>query len=432
MKNKNLFQLSALILIFSLLACKIPIDFKLKATENPLPPSEAEPSDEPTEPISKDETPVEGTEETSVPETVPPTTESATVFLSDFLPLAPIPASKIIYKLAMFTPTRGWAVTQDQNFLLVSEDGGETWLDATPSELGALPGDFTTHGIRPFFLDENIAWFTPYADGDSQIFHTIDGGITWEHIDVPFENVTYTFIDQEIGYALVSLDAGAGSFYVAIYRTLNSGSSWTMIFTHEPGTSKSLRESGIKNGITFLDVNNGWIGGAIPMDDYFYLFYTQDGGVTWTEETDISLPELFEGSMLDVGQPQFMNGKIVLLPVTAFTPANTSFLLLYRSANAGKSWQYQGSVLDGKSFSFYSENEGWIASHATLYHTLDGGKTLNALLLSGIPEDEIFIQIDFIDSLHGWALTTPDEMNMAPTHLYRTNDGGLNWLLLSP
>lgn len=425
MKNKKLTHLWLLALILAVLACRTPIDLKLKPPATLLPALEEEPSEVSTGSTSEG---MPTAEETSEPELgLTPSSH-----LSELLSPAPSSASMTIYKLAMFTQARGWAVTQDQNYLLVTEDGGETWLNATPSEMSTPPGDFTTHGIRPFFLDENTAWFTPYSDGSSQIYHTINGGINWEHADVPFENVVYTFIDQEIGYGLVSLDAGAGSFYVAIYQTLNGGSSWTLVFTHEPGVSKSLRESGTKSGITFLDVNHGWIGGAIPMDDYFYLFYTEDGGVTWAEEGDISLPVDFSGSMLDVGQPQFIDAATAFLPVKAYTPANMSFVLLYRSLDSGDSWQFQGSVLDGQSVDFYSAEEGWLASKTTLYHTLDGGETLTALTPLGIPEDEVFIQVDFVDSSHGWVLTTPDEMSMSPIHLYGTADGGLNWRWLNP
>ncbi len=410
MKHKNLTFLSLLALVFSTLACQIPT-------------STTSPSETLTETLSV---------EMPEPETSTSTTQPVATFTPDSGVVLPTFPSPDIYQLTMFSETRGWAVTQDQNHLLVTEDGGETWLEATPLNLSALPAGYLTLGIRPFFLDEDTAWFSPYSDESTQIFHTIDGGVNWKYSDVPFENVTYTFIDQEVGYALVGLDAGAGSFYVAIYRTLNAGSSWDMVFTHEPGMSKSLRESGTKNNLSFVDMNHGWIGGSIPMDDYFYLFYTQDGGATWAEETDISLPVGFAGSILDVGQLKFFNTATAVLPVQAFTVDNTAFLLIYRSMDRGETWLYQGSVENGKTVSFISVDEGWSVAETTLYHTLDGGITWSALTTAGIPASEVFLQVDFVDNLHGWVLTTPDEMNMVPIHLYRTVDGGSTWVLLSP
>ncbi len=46
------------------------------------------------------------------------------------------------------------------------------------------------------------------------------------------------------------------------------------------GTMASLPGSGHKGGISFLDMNHGWIGGDIPMNDYFYFYATTDGGAT--------------------------------------------------------------------------------------------------------------------------------------------------------
>jgi photosystem II stability/assembly factor-like uncharacterized protein len=421
MKTKAIVSMCVMTLILATLACQLPGRSEPTLTVSSVPPLEETSSPPGTEPDLETET--------STPTTAPTETPTDTE-----VPPVPLPvfSSPVIFEFAMFTPTRGWAVTQDRDHLLITQDGGATWLEATPPGLDTLPSGYTTFGIQPYFLDQDTAWFTPTGDGNGALYHTQDGGSTWTSTVLPFDNARYDFLDIHTGYALVDLGAGAGSHYVALYRTLDGGASWTMVFTHEPGESKSLREGGAKNGITFRGVDHGWIGGAIPMDDYFYLFFTEDGGVTWAQETDIALPVLFAGSMLDVWQPQFIDPTSAILPVRAYVPGGGNPLLIYRSTDYGDTWAYRGSVEDGRDVDFYSLDQGWLAANLALYQTVDGGLTWTAASTTGILAGEFFLKVDFVDSLHGWALTTPDDMTWDPLKLYRTTDGGASWVLLLP
>jgi photosystem II stability/assembly factor-like uncharacterized protein len=332
----------------------------------------------------------------------------------------------------MFTQTRGWAVTRDQNQVLVTADGGGTWRDVTPPDFISPPEGSTSYWLRPFFLDESTAWLMPFAVEVGTLYHTRDGGQTWTMTSPPFENASFEFLDQNLGYALGDLGAGAGSHFVAIYRTLDGGTTWTMVFTHEPGEIKSLPNGGSKNGITFRGVDHGWIGGAIPMDDYFYLHYTDDGGATWAQETDIALPEEFSGSMLDVWQPVFLGASSAFLPVRAYPPGGGIYLLIFRSDDYDETWTYRGFVAGGEAVDFISVDEGWLAAGEDLFQTLDGSVTWSAVSATGIAVDEIFLKVDFVDQQNGWVLTTPDSSTWEPVKLYRTVDGGESWSLLLP
>jgi photosystem II stability/assembly factor-like uncharacterized protein len=331
----------------------------------------------------------------------------------------------------MFTPTRGWAVADDINRMLVTADGGETWLDATPPGLLPLPEGFTSLGMHPFFLDEDTAWFSSNTTALGSLFHTQDGGLNWRRIAVPFDRARYYFLDQAEGFALEDLGAGAGSHYVALHHTADGGETWTQVFAHEPGEIKSLPEGGTKNGITFVDQNRGFIGGAIPMNDHFHFYFTQDGGATWSQETDISLPGEFADSFLDVLQPIFMDPATGFLPVRAMSPDDSS-LLVYRSEDAGRTWVFRGVVADGQDVDFLSVEQGWASSEASLFSTIDGGVSWVSLAPAGIPEEEIIFHLDFVDGDHGWLLTYRDDGAAPLRRLYRTMDGGVSWNLLQP
>jgi len=343
----------------------------------------------------------------------------------------PVFTDPVIYDFEMFTPMDGWALTQDNDRLLRTVDGGLTWMDATPAELHPLPPDVTSLWIEAFFLNAETAWFSPNSFG-SELYHSQDGGVNWMITTLPFERARYFFLDEDLGFALADLGAGAGSHYVALHRTDDGSETWTEVFTHAPGELKSLPESGSKNGITFLDENNGFIGGTYPMTDYFYLHTTTDGGVNWVLETDISLPDSYVGSWLEVHQPVFLTDIAGYLTVRDMAPDDNMYLLVYRSDDGGQTWTFQNAVQDGRDFDFYSLDEGWMVAGTNLFKTMDGGVTWSLTAMAGIPAGEFLLKLDFVDDQHGWVLATPDKDTWDPLKLYQTSDGSATWTQLLP
>lgn len=360
-----------------------------------------------------------------------PETPNATPWLAVPQPELSLYAGGEIFAVEMLSPSNGWAVAEDRSALLVTLDGGETWLDATPPDLNSLPEGWTSLAIDPFFLSVS-AWFTPNTTGDGILYHTQDLGGSWESYPLPFMRGSFFFINLNDGFALEGLGAGAGSHYVALHRTDDGGASWEMVFSHEPGESKSLPEGGTKNGITFLNQDRGWIGGSIPMTDYFHFYITEDGGATWSQETDITLPVTFGESFLDVYQPFFVNESTGYLPVRATTLAFENYLLVYRSDDAGETWAYQDAILNGVNLDFIDREHGWMAAETNLFRTADAGASWEPVSTSGIPGKESLIKVDFVDELHGWVLTLLEDGTTYTRHLYRTTDGGETWSLLSP
>lgn len=123
----------------------------------------------------------------------------------------PVVASLAITSIDMLDEMNGWAI--GEAYILRTEDGGVTWLNATP--LGLASVDFVTS----FFMDAATAWFIlPSADYTTgTLYQTADGGLIWVSSPVPFSGGSLQFLDAQNGWMLATLGAGAGSEAVAVF-----------------------------------------------------------------------------------------------------------------------------------------------------------------------------------------------------------------------
>lgn len=326
--------------------------------------------------------------------------------------------------IAMFDAFNGWALAEYRSALLHTNDGGSTWQDVTPLNL-VLPEGFTTIYLAPFFLDAQTAWFTTPGMESSVLLHTEDGGSNWEQIPLPFGGGELFFLDPLNGYLLSYLGAGLGSHYLALNATQDTGYTWSLRFTHEPGTSKSLPESGAKSGIVFRDPDNAWIGGNIPMEDFMYLYRSVDGGISWNQ-VELPLPPNTSRTFLETYTPVFVDPGHAFLPVRVLASGEDFRLAFYKSVDGGESWQYISEVLNGRVFNFLNGGYGWASDGWHLYYTLDGAATwVDAS--DSLPSGEYLLQVEFVNPDQGWLLTTPDPESIETTCLYETRDGGVSW-----
>lgn len=340
--------------------------------------------------------------------------------------LTPTPSPSIsgplsLSSIRMTSATTGWATGDTTNVLYGptsavyrTEDGGNHWSQSSPAG---------TIVINAFFLSEATAWFV--ADS-RQLYRTQDRGKTWRALPRVLANpYDVDFVDASHGWAIVGLGAAAGSEGVAIYRTLDGGTSWQMVsLTAGPNGQSSpgsLPFGCNKGTLGFLNPFVGWAPGDCAGGKPFF-YVTRDGGKTW-QEVNLPLPAaIASGCNCTTTAPVFTSAR------------DGSFLLtgqasvVYVTHDSGGSWSAKPvPAASAGGLDFVNANTGWVvdSDKGTVYFTSDGGSRWSPIsaiaVVTNVP------QLDFVDQTTGYALRGPGK---AP--LLKTTDGGHTWKEIQP
>ena len=356
---------------------------------------------------------------------IPAATDTATALLATNTPAVqplPVLASPSIHFLDMLDDHNGWALTDKG--VIRTMDGGTSWYDATPANLNGAP-------VAPAFLNASTAWLAAMgADPNSgSIYHTIDGGATWNSVAVPFGGGSLKFVDPMDGWELIGLSAGMSHEAVSVYRTSDGGTTWSRVFTDDPGatgSSDSLPLVGDKNGIIAVDASHAWVTGAQPSDNFFYVYKTQDGGITWTHQ-DLAMPAGYNGAMTSPSLPIFFSANEAVLPVLLF--ANNNGTDFYVSHNGGQTWSATTPVPQGGNLAVASPTDFFIwDGSAPLYVSHDAGASWSTVTPNINIKDNMD-SLQFVNATTGWALTADGNGHCM---LYKTADGGAGWTALIP
>ncbi len=331
-----------------------------------------------------------------------------------------------INALWMSDATTGWARTTTAPDLAHHRWWQElAGCDATVSLLavmGQFPPTFAS-------LGGNTAWVAvseklPDGTTASVVFRTSDGGQSWQQTTLPTGQLGVNqvqFVNAQDGWILASPGGGAaGSEGVNLFRTTDGGQTWSLVAS-APG---SLPLHGIKSGMGWISATTGWITGSIAIPNFVYLYRTQDGGVSWQQQ---SLPSPFP--IQATQPPMFFSASEGLLPVTFSTPQGPSFAI-YATHDGGATWSSSTplSMMTG-TWDFLTMQQGWVvgANGSSLNETSDGGQHWTAIAPSA--NFQHISQLDFVSAPEGWAISTPPPA--APV-LLKTMDGGQTWVQVSP
>ena len=259
--------------------------------------------------------------------------------------------------VTFFDPARGWAVDR-YGKVFITEDLGKTWKKI------AQLGNFT--GAEAIdFVSEKEGWIRGFLE----VWHTSDGGINWEE---KLSTLTTGVRGQPSGM----FPAGSGTLIVSgtagqVYLTQDAGNTWKII------TLKS--DAGLKY-VWFTDRQNGWVVGYVGgSESRSVLFSTHDGGSSW-QEIAIRDSEVFPQSMCFVDNEAWIAGNRRLKPVT---PGVSTEPVLVHSTDGGQHWnlvQIDSSDAFFNAVRFSDKDHGWLAGRDNFYRTEDGGKTWRRVL----------------------------------------------------
>jgi photosystem II stability/assembly factor-like uncharacterized protein len=186
---------------------------------------------------------------------------------------------------------------------------------ANPSTIYILTGDGDT------YIENALVNLAGYLRLSAGVFVSHDGGTTWEATGA-LSGVEYA------GYDLVQHPVDEEILFAAtsdgIYKTVNSGATWTQVLTgkifdleFKPGTPSRMYASGVSS-----------------------FFYSTDGGDSWVEVTDFSVP-LYPNGRVEIAVAPSNTSKVILLagPRTSQFSWN-SFNGLYVSTDSGLSFDF--------------------------------------------------------------------------------------------
>jgi photosystem II stability/assembly factor-like uncharacterized protein len=238
-----------------------------------------------------------------------------------------------------------------------------------------------------------------------------------------------SFIDDQNGWLMAGLGAGAGSQAIAIFATHDGGATWSEVYRRDtcaPEPPGEIPLSGMKQGITFLDRQHGWVTGSVPADNFVYLYSTENGGLNF-QQRDIPLPPGMTTAMFSLAAPVFYNGTRGVLPVTLFTP-EISRTVLYTTTDGGETWSPTRPVPVIGRFSMPTATDFMVWDGNMFYRSSDGGQTWQEIT-PNVNLDGMVSTLDFVDAENGWVTYMDGDGNAGLMH---TSDGGATWVELVP
>ena len=236
------------------------------------------------------------------------------------------------YALSFLDKSNGWIVGQDASTPSYGEiyrttDGGTTWTLAFRDSVK------NAHLDAIDFTDANDGWVSGWA---GSILKTTDGGQTWKSYSGNL-GLTATTLANIRFWHVETVDNNPDNVWLStnvdiLAHSTDGGTTWTA----DTLVPQQAKQTGLYN-IQFTDSNHGWVTG------YGQIFYTSDGGQTWTSQADTTggvLPsDIMRGlSMVNGNDGYAVTDGGYIAHYSVYTPTVPTGPRLIAQANSSSSY----------------------------------------------------------------------------------------------
>ncbi len=182
----------------------------------------------------------------------------------------------------------------------------------------------STPSLRASAVKKGIAWV---GGTGGKIFRSSDQGVHWQ--DISISGFCGDIRDLEVfdKNTAIAMSVGSGE-QSRLYKTENAGKSWQLIYSNKA-------PEGFFDSIDFWDSTNGLLLGD-PVDGFYTLLKTTDGGQTWRRISKAKLPNILnqEAAFAASGNTLITTANNSAWIVTGGLSASAYF-----SKDLGESWQ---------------------------------------------------------------------------------------------
>jgi len=230
--------------------------------------------------------------------------------------------------------------------------------------------------------------------------------------------------------------------HVNDFQLLGPDQGWTLVgdglfWTQDGGSTWSDRTPRAENSqeilsAFFLNADQGWVLSRQAESGSLRLWRTQDGGLSWEASSIGDLP-VDPGAAIPGTHLSFIDANHGWAAIVLPSSSNFSLGALFATQDGGRTW-VKRTLPIGAPVYFKDALDGWTAGGVNgdeLYRTSDGGETWVSQQLnspSGNPATVLSVgQPEFQDEEHGKlpaVLTSPEGQTLA---VYTSQDGGQSW-----
>jgi len=283
-----------------------------------------------------------------------------------------------------------------------STDGGQSWLDITPSSL-SIPY-IKSVAVSPF--NHNDVFICTKEDG---VFKSSDGGETWNAKN----NGLRIHLTDNLEIDTANSNMFLGTYKDGIYKSTDEGESWQKISQNiKASRCTDLAVSPHQSSAAFVTAWNG-------------LYRTSDGGLSWNYiEVDSNYCQFPTTVKVDEFLPQN-------LYLGAFPSYNNIGVVagFYRSTNNGNSWQFFNDGLPSDNgyvdmaVSYLNENDKriFLTSWFGVYRSDDVGETWTQCT-NGLPTGLYFDDVEIAPGNPNFVITGDDICRV-----FLSTDRGETW-----